>query len=103
MIVLTREAGYRKDFEKTLKLACIRYRKYPKFCDAMMTRAERYNKTMEEIEALEKNGDILVFRPTVSKGFSRLEKDVDKISAMYADGYEQASKRIGEIEKFFRQ
>lgn len=103
MIVLTREAGYRKEFEKTLKLACLRYRKYPKFCDAMMTRAERYNKTMEEIEALEKNGDILVFRPTVSKGFSRLEKDVEKISIMYADGYEQASKRIAEIEKFFRQ
>ncbi len=103
MIVLTREAGYRKDFEKTLKLACIRYRKYPKFCDAMMTRAERYNQTMEEIEALEQKGDILVFRPTVSKGFSRLEKDVDKIGAMYADGYEQASKRIDEIEKFFRQ
>lgn len=103
MIVLTREAGYRKDFEKTLKLACVRYRKYPKFCDAMMTRAERYNQTMEEIEALEKNSDILVFRPTVSNGFSRLEKDVKKIGAMYADGYEQASKRINEIEKFFRQ
>lgn len=103
MIVLTREAGYRKDFEKTLKLACVRYRKYPKFCDAMMTRAERYNQTMEEIEALEKNGDILVFRPTVSNGFSRLEKNVKKIGAMYADGYEQASKRINEIEKFFRQ
>ena len=103
MIVLTREAGYRKDFEKTLKLACVRYRKYPKFCDAMMTRAERYNQTMEEIEALEKKGDILVFRPSVSKGFSRLEKDVDKIGTMYADGYEQASKRIHEIEKFFRQ
>ena len=103
MIVLTREAGYRKDFEKTLKLACVRYRKYPKFCDAMMTRAERYDQTMEEIEALEKKGDILVFRPSVSKGFSRLEKDVDKIGTMYADGYEQASKRIHEIEKFFRQ
>ena len=103
MIVLTREAGYRKDFEKTLKLACVRYRKYPKFCDAMMTRAERYNKTMEEIEALEQKGDILVFRPTVSNGFSRLEKDLDKIGTMYADGYEQASKRIDEIEKFFRQ
>ena len=69
----------------------------------MMTRAERYNQTMEEIEALEKKGDILVFRPSVSKGFSRLEKDVDKIGTMYADGYEQASKRIHEIEKFFRQ
>ena len=103
MIVLTREAGYRKDFEKALKPACIRYRKYPKFCDAMMTRAERYNKTMEEIEALEQKGDILVFRPTVSNGFSRLEKDLDKIGTMYADGYEQASKRIDEIEKFFRQ
>ncbi|MBE5948877.1 MAG: patatin family protein [Lachnospiraceae bacterium] len=103
MIVLTREAGYRKEFEKTLKLACVRYRKYPKFCDAMMTRAERYNQTMEEIEALEQKGDILVFRPTVSKGFSRLEKDVAKIGTMYADGYEQTSKRINEIEKFFRQ
>ena len=51
----------------------------------------------------EKKGDILVFRPSVSKGFSRLEKDLDKIGTMYADGYEQASKRIDEIEKFFRQ
>lgn len=103
IVVLTREAGYRKEIESSLKLACKRYKDFPKFCEAMLTRAEHYNQTMEEIEALEKSGDILVFRPTISKGFSRLEKDTDKIGAMYADGYAHASKRINEIEKFFRQ
>ncbi|MBR6698308.1 MAG: patatin family protein [Lachnospiraceae bacterium] len=101
IVVLTREAGYRKEEEKLLKYALPKYKKYPAFCEAMKMRAERYNQTMDEIEELEKKGNILVFRPTVSKGFSRLEKDVAKIEAMYQDGYDQACERIEEMKKFW--
>ncbi len=101
IVVLTREAQYRKVDEKMLRCILPKYKKYPAFCEAMKTRSERYNRTMEEIEELERKGDILVFRPTVSKGFSRLEKDIAKIEAMYQDGFDQACERIEEMKEFW--
>ncbi|MEG2421910.1 MAG: DUF6363 domain-containing protein, partial [Oscillospiraceae bacterium] len=66
------------------------YRKYPKFCDTMRRRADAYNESRERLFALEQEGKVLLLAPHKTEGFSRTEKDLHKIRALWKDGYDQA-------------
>lgn len=102
LVVLTREAGYSKHTSGSTKAIAKSYEKtYPKLSDALLSRAERYNACLHELEEYEKKGDVMIIRPAVSKGFSRLEKDKNKILSMYNDGYNQCYEKLGDIRSFF--
>lgn len=60
----------------------------------MAERNYRYNKTMDLIEKLEDEGKIMVIRPVKPIQVGRMEKDTDKLRALYMEGYEEASKFI---------
>ena len=56
IVVLTRPKGYRKEPSKTSKrIYKLFYRKYPEFVQVASNRHIHYNKSIEKIEALEKN------------------------------------------------
>lgn len=59
------------------------YRKYPVFLEGLRTRAERYNQCREELFALEQEGRVLVIAPANTRGFSRTERDRQKILALW--------------------
>ena len=103
VVVLTREREYRRGPESLQRAADLRYRRYPNFCEAMRTRAQRYNACREELFALEREGRVLVLAPERTQGFSRVEKDVGKIRALWQDGFDQASGRLGEIGRFWSE
>ena len=63
------------------------YRKYPVFLEGLRTRAERYNQCREELFALEQEGRVLVIAPANTRGFSRTERDRQKILALWQDGF----------------
>ena len=69
----------------------------------MATRAERYNACRDALFALEREGKVLLFAPQNTQGFSRIERDVDKIRALWQDGYEQTKARAGEVRSFWGQ
>ena len=83
VVVLTRERSYRKEPEQLMPLFRRVYRKYPVFLEGLRTRAERYNQCREELFALEQEGRVLVIAPANTRGFSRTERDRQKILALW--------------------
>lgn len=100
IIVLTRERSYYRGPERLEKMICRRYREYPAFCEAIRTRADRYNDDHAEILELERQGKALIFAPKCTRGFSRTERDLDKIRALWKEGRDEAVARIGEVRSF---
>ena len=103
VVVLTRERSYRRQPEKLQPLIDLRYRKYPHFCETMRRRADAYNAGREELFRLEREGKALLLAPEDTRGFSRIERDVDKIRALWQSGYDQATARMEEIRAFLSE
>ncbi len=87
VVVLTRNEGYRKE-SKDVKIPGFIYRKYPAMRDALSHRNSVYNAQLELVEKLEADGDIFVIRPQEPIIVDRIEKDVDKLTDLYQQGYE---------------
>ena len=102
IIVLTRERGYVRRPEKLQHLIDLAYHKYPGFCEAMRHRADTYNKVRGQLFQLEREGKVLLFAPKSTVGFHRTERDIDKIKALWQDGYDQGIARLDEAETFLK-
>lgn len=101
IVVLTREAGYIKHTSRSTAAIAKSFKKtYPKLTDVMLSRAERYNESLANLKSYEEEGKVMIIQPKVSKGFSRLEKDKNKILSMYNDGYNQAYDKLENIKQF---
>lgn len=97
LVVATRERAYEKKQEKVLTAAATMYRKYPAFVDALKHRAEVYNRQREELFRLEQQGDIFLFLPYNTEGFSRTEKNLEKIKALWQSGVDQVHARKAQL------
>ena len=97
IVILTRERSYVKKPEKAMLLAEQKYRDYPEFVKALKRREKVYNAERDEVFRLEKEGRILVICPYSTEGFSRTERNLEKIRAMYQSGYDQVLARKDEI------
>jgi len=91
IVVLTRNGGYRKKENKLIGIMKLKYKKYPKLIEAMKRRHIMYNDEMDYIEEQEKQGNIFVIRPTKAIEIDRLEKNKEKLLALYEEGYKDAS------------
>ena len=76
------------------------YRKFPKLLEAIVTRHEQYNASLDHIAIREAAGELLVIRPLEKLPIGRTEKDPDVLRAVYAIGRRTAEARIREIEAF---
>lgn len=104
VVVLTREKGYRKHTSRfTRMVARIYQKKYPLMARDLLLRAKRYNRTLEWIEELEREGKLIVIWPEHTEGFSRIEKDLDKLRELYQDGLEKGNAAAERIRSFFGQ
>lgn len=90
VIVLTRNKGYRKPAKGT-KVPFFMYRKYPKLKDAIRARNSIYNKQIEHVECMEEEGSAIVIRPQRPIDVDRMERDVNKLLALYQEGYDCAA------------
>ena len=102
IVVLTRERSYYRRAESTQEAVCRRYRDYPAFCEAVRTRAQRYNRDRAELLELERQGRVLIFAPKCTRGFSRTERDLAKIRTLWQEGRDEAIARIDEVRSFAR-
>ncbi len=100
IVVLTRDADYRKSPNKMIGLIKMKYRKYPGLVKDMKERHIRYNETLETLEKLEKEGKIFVIRPKKKVEVGRLEKDGEKMTALYDCGYEDAKECFEQLVKY---
>ena len=93
VVILTRNKGYRKK-DRPIRMAKAFYRKYPELQKAISRRNSEYNRTMDLIEKLEDEGKILVIRPLKPVEVGRMEKDTEKLTALYNEGYEIAKETL---------
>lgn len=90
LVVLTRNIGYRKPSKPT-KVPFFFYRKYPNAKKAIRLRNSIYNKEIELVEQMEREGSVAVLRPIKPIEVGRMERDTDKILALYNEGYNLAA------------
>ena len=91
VIVLTRNKGYRKPAKGT-KVPFFMYRKYPKLKEAIRNRNAIYNSQVELVEKMEAEGSAIVIRPERPIEVGRMERDINKLHALYREGYDLAAK-----------
>lgn len=103
VVVSTREDSYQRGAEKFMPLIRCAFRKYPEFLKVLETRADRYNQNREELFQAEKEGKVFLYRPKDTKGFSRTEKDQEKIKALYQNGYDDSKNRWDELMAYLSE
>lgn len=103
IIVLTRPRDYVKTTEPATKLCEMRYRNYPELVDAMLTRAERYNKCVAEIMELKRQGKVFVFTPKSTFGVGRTEGNPEKLTKLYNHGYKHAKWAMDNLKKYLNR
>lgn len=91
-VVLTRNRGYRKKPSGKSIAAKLFYNRYPNLQKGIEARNDNYNRTLDFIEEMEEKGVITVLRPEKPLEVDRMEKDINKLNALYSEGYEIASK-----------
>lgn len=102
IVVLTRTIEYRKKKANSL-LAKTKYKKYPKLVRIMENRYKKYNETVEKIIDMENKKEIFVIRPSKDLKLKRIEKDVDKLQAMYDLGISDCKKCLEELKEYIRE
>lgn len=101
LVILTRPKGYVKKPENNF-LASVYYSKYPEFILALKNRYAVYNKTIKYIEEQEKQGNIIVLRPSRFVKVGRMERNVEAIKEMYELGKSDANRMLQEISLFLK-
>lgn len=100
ILILTRRAGYRKKERGRFKpLYKAMYRQYPNLVSTICSRPKQYNKTMDLIEKLEREGKIFVLRPRIPE-VSRLETDYDAVMRFYRHGYIEMRKNYEKLKEY---
>ena len=99
IVVLTRTIEYRKK-KASSAIAKIKYKEYPKLIETMENRYKKYNETVEKIIDMENKKEIFVIRPSKDLKIKRIEKDVDKLQAMYDLGVSDCKKQLEDLKEY---
>ena len=100
LVILTRPEGYQKKKMKFQGAINKILHRYPNLAKAMAHRYVIYNKTLKKIDELKEKGEVMVLRPSRLIEVSRLEKDPEKLKALYQLGREDAMKNLDQIHAF---
>ncbi len=100
VVILTQEKGYRKE-ETSGRHDLIRlvYKNDPYMIKACMKRPLIYNRQLDILERLEKEGRLFVIRPE-EEPVDRLETNVDRLERFYQHGYNVGVRVFDEVIKY---
>lgn len=100
VVVATRKKGSFSSVKRAEKPIYNRlYKKYPNFLKAVEKRTSLYRQQIALCEQLEKQGKVILIRPTL-KEVKRLESNLDELSLSYYHGYTKAKEYIEQIKKW---
>jgi predicted patatin/cPLA2 family phospholipase len=98
-VVLTREKGYKKKPKRFMGIMKILYRDHPNLLKAMEKRHIIYNKTMEKLKKLEKEGKAYLVYPE-SMPVDYKETNYEKLEYSYNLGYRQGREEVERWKEF---
>ena len=99
IVVLTKPAGFNRK-KKSLMPYKLFYGKFPNFVETGNNSFAKYNETMDLIEKYEAENKIIVLRPSKLIKMQRVEKDTNKLQAIYDLGVSDCMKKLYEINDF---
>ena len=101
VVILTKNAGYRKKLPSKAIARLYRkaYASYPNLVRTALRRSQMYNRTMNELDVLERKGEIFVIRPQTVL-VSRLERNHEKLRKFYEHGYRQMEREYENLRKY---
>lgn len=97
VVILTRHRGYRKkpEFQGLNRLL---YGKYPAFVRALEQRHTNYNNCVSMLRQKERAGQIFTITPSQPLDIGRLEKDPEKVQAIYDIGRKDALNAVESLK-----
>ncbi len=102
IVVLTRETGYcKKPMSRPLVNLC--YRRYPRLRERLLTRHEMYANSVETLAQWETEGRAFVLRPSAPIKIGRIEKDPERLQAVYELGLHDAIARLDALKEYIRE
>lgn len=101
VVVLTRDRTYVKEPMSRLPVK-LKYGKYPAFAEDLYNRHIMYNDSLKGLAELEKEGRAFVIRPSEPVTIDRIERDPEKLQALYDEGMREAKERLGELKEFLK-
>ncbi|HHU52810.1 MAG TPA: patatin family protein [Clostridiaceae bacterium] len=101
VVVLTREKNYRKTIQSHRPLLRFYLRRYPKLLKLLAQRHLNYNKTLDELSALENSGHALLIYPE-KMAINSSCRDLAALEANYEQGYRQARQILPKLENFLK-
>ena len=103
VVILTRDKTYRKSKPKFLSFFKLKYKKYHKLVKEIENRYKMYNETLDFIEEEKAKNKVFIIQPKLPVKISRIEKDKDKLKALYNQGYEDAKEIYEDLMKFLEE
>ncbi len=100
VVVMTKEAGFVRRPTSQLALFKLRYAKYPKVWELMAERHINYNEQLAYIERQQAAGGAFVIRPGKANDVGRVEKNAEKLKALYRQGYEDAENCFDKLQAY---
>lgn len=100
VVILTRDASYRKEANSMMKLMKLRYPRSKAFLEKMADRHIRYNETLDFLAKEESAGRVFIIRPRTKIEVGRLEKDKEKLLTLYHTGLEDARSLMGKMKEY---
>ena len=93
VVVLTRNRGFRKAAPGGAMRAAIgwKYRRFPALAAAVERQHETYNRAMDELEAEEAAGRVMVIRPSRPLAVGRYSQDRAELERLYQNGWADAA------------
>ena len=101
IVIQTRTADYLKT-KSRLPFGLV-YRKYPKFVKTALNGYLNYNETLNLIREYENDGKIIALRPSKQVKMHRVEKNLNKLQAIYNVGVEDCQKNLSIIKEYIEQ
>ncbi len=89
IVILTRNEGYRKKIMGKVQRELYQnyYRNYPQLAETICTRAVNYNRSLEQLKELEREGKVFVIHPFFPT-LGRTETRYERLLAFYQHGYQ---------------
>ncbi|MDD3570309.1 MAG: patatin family protein, partial [Lachnospiraceae bacterium] len=103
VVILTRDRTYRKPPSGMMRLIKAKYKKYPMLVRSIEIRHIRYNHAIELVEQERKAGRAYVIQPEKPVGIGRLEKNKEKLIALYNQGYSDGRKHYKALTEFLNR
>lgn len=100
VVIMTKEIGYVRKPSSQLGLIRVRYLNYPKVHELMANRHISYNEQLAYIDSQQRAGRAFVIRPKTAGDVGRIEKNPEKLRALYRQGYEEAAECYEELLRF---